>query len=87
MNPNEDRLIPVDELLANPNPSPSPSPSPNPNPSPTPNQVYRLSCGARERANAACAVSADDLPFVMVEPWIGAASSCTPSALSREAHR
>ena len=44
-------------------------------------QAYRLSC-----SHAAC-LSPEQLPFVMVEPWIGAASSCAPSALSREAHR
>ena len=37
MNPNEGRLIPVDELLANPNPNPNPN-SPPP-PSPPPDQV------------------------------------------------
>ena len=44
-------------------------------------QAYRLSC-----SHAAC-LSPEQLPFVMVEPWIGAASSCAPSAMSREAHR
>ena len=37
MNPNEGRLIPVDELLANPNLSPSPNPNPNANANPNPN--------------------------------------------------
>ena len=44
-------------------------------------QAYRASC-----SHEAC-ITEEDVPFVMVEPWIGAASSCEPSAESREAHR
>ena len=44
-------------------------------------QVYRASCSYE-----AC-ITGERVPFVAVEPWIGSASSCEPSAMSQEAHR